>query len=176
MSKKSSRYTVKVLVYEIEPLIWRRLSVPGSLTFANLHKVLQQAMGWENRQAHEFRYGKGRNLTDVIADPADDVVSEGKLTDETQFTIDEFFKHRRVPMRMLYRYDFTEDWVHELTFEEKEENDDESILLIEGERACPPEDCGGAWGYMDALNGNLEWMDDDYDPAAWNMNTVQFEL
>ncbi len=167
MAKQCSRYTIKVLIYEIEPLIWRRFSVPGSLTFGELHQVLQQVMGWENRQAHEFRYGKGRKLSDVIADPADDVTSEGKFDDETQLTLDQFFKHRRVPMRMLYRYDFAEDWVHELTFEKKQEDDGSGVVVIEGERACPPEDSGGAWGYMDALNGNIEWMDDDYDPEAF---------
>ena len=176
MPKNASRYTIKVLIYEIEPLIWRRFSVPGSLSFAELHSVLQQAMGWENRQAHEFRYGKGKNLTDVIANPADDVVIEGKFDDETKLRIDQFFKHRRVPQRMLYRYDFTEDWVHELTFEAKEESDDIKVQLLDGERACPPEDCGGPWGYMDALNGNLEWIDDDYDPGAFDFKRVQLKL
>jgi len=121
MAKSEMRYRVKILLYEIEPVIWRTLSVPGSMTFENFHKVIQKAMGWEDKELHEFRYGKGKNLIDVIATPHDDIVAGGKFDDERKFTLDDFLTRRRVPVRMLYRYDFLEDWVHELTFEAKED-------------------------------------------------------
>lgn len=174
MAKIANRYTIKILIYEIEPTIWRKVSVPGSITFAKLHEVIQKAMGWENKELHEFRYGKGKNLTDVIATPHDEVVAGGKFDDERELTLDTFFGRRRLPMRMLYRYDFTEDWVHELTFESKQEDSSTEVTLLDGKRACPPEDCGGVHGYKDALDGYLDWMDDDYDPEAFDPKSVKF--
>ncbi len=174
MAKSEMRYTVKILLYEIEPIIWRTLSVPGSMTFARFHVTLQKAMGWENKELHEFRHGKGKNLTDVIATPHDDIVIGGKFADERDLTLHKFLCMKRLPTRMLYRYDFTEDWVHELTIVSKEENDSKEVILLDGARACPPEDCGGAYGYKDALEGDIEWMDDDYDPEAFDLKKVKF--
>ena len=147
--------------------------MPGSLTFAKFHETLQKAMGWEDKELHEFRYGKGRNLIDVIATPHDDIIAGGKFDDERKLTLHQFLAKKRLPSRMLYRYDFTEDWVHEITFEAKEESDCKELILIDGARACPPEDCGGAYGYKDALEGNIEWMDDDYDPARFEPKKVK---
>jgi len=150
------------------------MSVPGSMTFENFHKAIQKAMGWEDKELHEFRYGKGKNLIDVIATPHDDIVAGGKFDDERKFTLDDFLTRRRVPARILYRYDFLEDWVHELTFEAKEESSDQEIILLDGARACPPEGCGGPFGYKDALEENIEWMDDDYDPETFDPSSVKF--
>ncbi len=175
MSKCTTKYTLKIFLYEISPQIWRRLTVPGSATFAELHELLQLSMGWEDKQPHEFRYGKGKNLTDVIATAGEDVVVQGKFDDENELTIDQFFNRRRLPLRMLYRYDFLEDWVHELVFEKKQELDEGEVTaaeLLEGERACPPEDCGGTWGYMSALEGDVEWMDDEYDPELFDPTAI----
>lgn len=169
-------YTIKILLYEIEPMIWRRIRVSGDTTFAKLHTAIQQSMGWKNKELHEFRYGKGKNLTEVIATPHPDIVVAGELHNENDLTIDTFFSRRRLPFRMLYRYDFTEDWVHELTFEAKEIiQGGADVTLLDGARACPPEDCGGAFGYMDALDGGIEWMDDDYDPDFFDKTKMIFD-
>jgi len=173
MAKSDMRYTVKILLYEIEPVIWRTLSVPGSITFAKFHEVLQKAMGWEDKELHEFRHGKGKNLIDVIATPHDDIIIGGKFDDERDLTLNDFLGRKRLPTRMLYRYDFLEDWIHELTIQSKEESSSKKIILLDGARACPPEDCGGAFGYKDALEGNIEWMDDDYDPEAFDPKKVK---
>ncbi len=55
-----------------------------------------------------------------------------------------------------------------------EEGEGDLPILLEGERACPPEDCGGAFGYMAALNGDLMWLDDDYDPYRFDPGKVKF--
>jgi len=176
MSKSSNQYIVKVFLYEISPQIWRRFRISGCATFGELHETIQLVMGWEDRQAHEFRYGKGKNLTDVIAKSGEDVVIEGKFDDEAGISIDQFMNRRKLPIRMLYRYDFLEDWVHELVFEKKDALDDDGLAgakLLEGERACPPEDCGGTFGYMSALEGDIEWMDDDFDPEFFDPCAVE---
>ena len=179
MSKLPTKYTLKIFLYEVSPQIWRRFTISGDSSFSELHEIIQLAMGWENKESHEFRYGKGRNLTNVIASKDEDIAVEGDFHDESELTVDGFFNRRRLPFRMLYRYDFLEDWVHELVFEKKEVMDsDQKILakLIEGERACPPEDCGGTWGYMSALEGEVEWMDDEYNPDDFDVTAISLEI
>ena len=56
--------------------------------------------------------------------------------------------------------------------EEKTEDSD-SPRVLEGERACPPEDCGGPFGYKECMEGFAEWMDDDYDPEAFDPDSIQ---
>jgi hypothetical protein len=47
--------------------------------------------------------------------------------------------------------------------------------MLEGQRACPPEDFGGTFQYMQALHGEIEWMNPGYDPNAFDPNAVSFE-
>ncbi len=179
MLNSSQKFTIKIFIYEISPQIWRRLNVSGNATFADLHLAIQQAMGWEDKEQHEFRYGKGKNLTNVIGSKDNDILAEGSFAEESDLTLDEFFNRRKLPFRMLYRYDFLEDWVHEVVIEKKEETSESKSVTaycLEGERACPPEDCGGAWGYMSALGGDIEWMDDGYEPESFNSESVEIIL
>ena len=59
-------YTAKIFLYEIEPLIWRRVSFPADSTFEELHDIIQKAMGWGCEQGHEFLHGKGKKLDQII--------------------------------------------------------------------------------------------------------------
>ena len=77
---------------------------------------------------------------------------------------------------MLYRYDFREDWIHEVAFTKKVESDEPVAKLIGGERNCPPEDAGGAHGYQACLDGDLEWLDDSYDPATLDRKAATTRL
>lgn len=165
-------YIIKIFLYEVEPLIWRRFSVSGDTTFAGLHTVIQKAMGWNDEQAHQFRHGKGRHLGNVISDTQEEVGPRDEFTDEAEITLAEFAGRRKLPLRLMYRYDFFDSWTHEVVIEEKTDADDVPELLG-GERACPPEDCGGPFGYKECLEGFAEWMDDDYDPEAFDVESVE---
>lgn len=171
------RYLVKVFLYQIEPDIWRRFSIPATATFDEFHSALQQAMGWEDKHWHEFRHGKGKRLLNVIGPDHEEVEKGENFQEESKITLKDFVGRRHFPIRMLYRYDFKEDWVHEVVLEGKSDEDEESDtpILLEGERACPPEDCGGPFGYMAALNGDLMWLDDAYDPAKFDPSKVKFK-
>ena len=159
-----SSFCIKVFLYDIEPEIWRRFTIPAEATFAEFHQVIQKAMGWNDEQAHQFRYGKGRSLTNVISDTKEQVAPNDAFEDESDVTLASFVGRKKVPIRLLYRYDFFDDWTHELVIEKK--LDTGELKLLEGERACPPEDCGGSFNYRECLGGFAEWMDDDYDPEA----------
>ena len=146
--------------------------VPESATFAELHGYIQKAMGWNDEQCHQFRYGKGKSLTNVISDTKDQVAPADEFEDEKNVTLASFVGRKRMPIRLLYRYDFFDDWTHELVIEEKVPEGGE-LKFIDGERACPPEDCGGSFGYREALGGFAEWMDDDYDPEAFDVKSIK---
>jgi len=54
----ASIYQLKVTLRDTDPAIWRRLLVPGEISFRDFHQVLQVAMGWENDHLYEFKVGK----------------------------------------------------------------------------------------------------------------------
>ena len=175
MSKSSgARVVVKVFLYGIQPQIWRRFSAPMEVTFAALHDIIQAAMGWENKSPHEFRHGKGKRLVDVIGPVGLEDQTIGEFQDEQKVTVAEFIGKKRLPIRILYRYDFADEWVHEIVFEKREEGEGGPVML-EGARACPPEDFGGHFQYMQALHGEIEWMNPGYDPEAFDPGKVDFE-
>jgi len=166
-------YQLKIVLYQIEPAIWREVSVPSSATFLELHQVLQAAMGWEDKHLHEFRHGKGKRLTSVIASVDEDIVKGDDFREESEVTLKEMLGRKRFPTRMLYRYDFREDWIHEVAFLRKVECDETKAKVLDGERNCPPEDAGGAHGYQACVDGDLDWMNDNYDPAKFDAKLAQ---
>ena len=166
-----SFFRIKVFLYDIEPQIWRRFTISGDATFAELHSVIQKAMGWNDEQAHQFRYGKGRSLTNVIANTQEEVAPQDNFEDESEVSLTSFVGRKRLPLRLLYRYDFMDDWTHELIIEEKQDSGE--LKLLDGERACPPEDCGGSFGYRECIEGFAEWIDDDYSPEDFDPTAVK---
>ena len=55
--------------------------------------------------------------------------------------------------QLEYTYDFGDDWVHKITIEKVLEKDLKQPYpaCIKDKGACPPEDCGGPWGYASML-------------------------
>jgi len=168
------RVVVHVFLYGIQPKIWRRFSISTAVTFVELSDAIQAAMGWENKSPHEFRHGKGKRLVDVIGPVGLEDQTIGEFQDEAKLTVTGFIGKRRLPIRLLYRYDFADEWIHEVVFEEKVEGEG-GPLMIGGERNCPPEDYGGAFAYMQSLHGDTEWLYPGYDPEAFDPGAVSFE-
>lgn len=168
-------YIVQVRLYHITPEIWRRFRVPANVTFARFHEILQCAMGWENRYQHEFRYGKGKYLRDVIAPPHPDrFLKADSFTDESTITLESFVGRAHLPKRFLYLYDYADEWLHEIAVEKTEILDNEDIKMLDAARACPPEACGGHLEYLELCSGNANWYDGIWDAEAFDLNSVDF--
>ena len=136
-------YQLKVSLDGSKPPIWRRLLIPDNFTFLDLHAVIQAAMGWENAHLFAFRHpGEHRN---DIGIPMEDDWSDREVQDARLLRVREYLQEPK--QKMQYEYDFGDGWIHTILLEKAA---DEKILapqLLKGKGACPPEDCGGLWGY-----------------------------
>jgi hypothetical protein len=138
-------YQIKVTLLDTKPPIWRRILVAGASTLDQLHESIQAAFGWWNFHLHEFevegtRYG--------IPDPDSDY---GPPTqDERRTRLDTI---ANPGSSFHYTYDFGDSWEHKIVVEKVLDASSVTTVpaCIDGRRACPPEDCGGTWGYRDLL-------------------------
>ena len=127
-------YEIEIELNEIKPRVWRKFILEGMATLDMLHLTIQGAMGWRNCHIYEFNINGQVYGDDVNRMPT---VSE-VLQKDTMFT---------------YIYDFGDNWVHRVKVTELRERTryDAYHKCIAGEKACPPEDCGGVFGYYDLI-------------------------
>ena len=136
-------YQLMMTLLDIDPPVWRQFQVRENVTLSGLHDYLQGVMlGWADYHLHEFEIGGHRY---GIPDPEYDDVPEMRLNNENRFKLGQLTKPGDV---FLYRYDFGDDWVHEIVVEEKlsPEPGVKYPICLAGQRRCPPEDCGGPGG------------------------------
>ncbi|MAD80584.1 MAG: hypothetical protein CMJ50_07045 [Planctomycetaceae bacterium] len=140
---------MKVTLLETTPAIWRRIQIKDC-TLGDLHEHIQTAMGWQNCHMHNFVIDG-----EMYGTPMEDGFGFGDETkDESGIRLSECLPKNGKRFRFRYIYDFGDDWQHEILFEGYPplENAKKYPLCVEGQRACPPEDCGGPWGYAEYLN------------------------
>lgn len=173
-----------------KPPVWRRVLVPSEITFEQFHYIIQDAFGWENAHLYAFSpsgYGSSPRIEINPENNANDFSSflsrnPTQSMDAAKTKLSSIFN--REGQSFTYIYDFGDDWVHMITLEKIDETDNSSsATLLNGKGACPPEDCGGPWGYeelkaamSDKSNPNrseiLEWLgldsDEEWDPREYN--------
>jgi hypothetical protein len=139
---------LRITLEDITPPIWRCLEVPEELTMAQLSDVICAALGWSNTHLHEFAAGKRRI---VMADPDGDEPAALGHEDETGLQLASLLASGA--RKLTYLYDFGDNWRHRLEVEERLSADPVQRYPrgTAGERAAPPEDCGGVWGYEHLL-------------------------
>jgi len=173
-------YQLKVTLLGTSPPIWRRLFVPSDVTLAQLHDVLQAAMGWQECHMHEFSAG-GRHF----GRPNPEDRFRGMPPVENERTVRLFRVLGRVGAKAIYTYDFGDSWEHAIVLEKRLCADPTTAYPVctGGELACPPEDCGGIGGFYDLLDALrdpaherhdelCDWVDDDYDPDVFSIDDV----
>lgn len=173
-------YQFKITLLESNPSIWRRIQV-HDCTLDKLHEHIQTAMGWTNSHLHQFEIDGER-----FGDPEllDDGFEDFECVDSTVTMLSDILPESGERFVFRYEYDFGDGWEHEVLFEgcPSAEKRKTFPLCLEGQRACPPEDCGGVWGYADFLEAItdpkheehesfLEWCGgsfspDEFDPKA----------
>jgi hypothetical protein len=136
---------MKVTLEEVRPSVWRRLLVPAGFTLRRLHRVLVDSMGWHDSHLHQFvirgnYYGK--------TDPEFELARRDERLHNLEHVLALGVRGFR------YEYDFGDGWMHRIAIEKVEEAEGRPLkpVCLAGERACPPEDSGGARGYAELLN------------------------
>jgi hypothetical protein len=165
-----------------KPRLWRRVLVPADIRLDRFHDVIQAAMGWTDTHMHVFSTDSGEY---GLPDP------ELEFRDERKTRLDQVLGGPGD--RIAYTYDFSDDWEHEILVEEVLDPDSAARIpaCLAGKGACPPEDCGGVWGYADLRevvadsthdehDAMLEWLGLDtaaeFDPAAFDLNDANEAL
>jgi hypothetical protein len=165
-------YQLEITLLDTKPPIWRRILADGRATLDEVHEVIQAAFGWWNYHLHEFEIGRARY---GVPDPDWDWEPP---RDERRVRLESV---AREGTSFRYTYDFGDGWEHRVTVE-KVTPPTPGIAVpacIDGRRACPPEDCGGTWGYRDLLEilndpshpeyaARREWLGRSFDPEAFD--------
>ncbi|MGR8935610.1 MAG: plasmid pRiA4b ORF-3 family protein [Gammaproteobacteria bacterium] len=185
MAKKNiplSVYQIKVTLSGSKPPIWRRLLIPSDLSLDRFHYVLQAAMGWAGGHLHQFV--SGREYYGCV-DP--DFGLGDEVEDERKYRVAQLLPCEKASL--VYEYDFGDGWEHKIVLEKilPAAADAQQVRCIKGARACPPEDCGGIWGYADLIETlkdpndpereeMLEWLGGEFDPEEFDIEEVNEAL
>lgn len=175
-------FQFKITLRDLVPAVWRRIQV-RDCTLGELHVHIQAAMGWENYHLHDFRIDGKRYEMPAPDDLAMPFFFENDTIDENTVRLTQLIPEKASRVRWLYVYDFGDNWEHEVVFEGYPEIDQQKKypLCLDGRRACPPEDIGGTWGYVDCLEALedpeherheevREWLGRRFDPEAFDAN------
>jgi hypothetical protein len=127
-------------------------------------------MGWDDYHLHQFTIGR------VEYGTADNEWGLEEIEDERKVRLDQV---ATVKSKFLYVYDFGDDWNHQIVVEKvlPPQSGVRYPSCVAGERNCPPEDCGGMWGFYDMLEKiadpkhpeheeTVEWLGDPFDPET----------
>ena len=185
---KRSVFRFRVELRDIAPSIWREIEVPGDYSFWDLHVAIQDAMGWLDYHLHAFLPADREDNDSEweIGIPCEDDPGgvRGTLA-SWQVPIVKHFN--QVGDRIVYVYDFGDEWTHDIVLEEITPSDSgRPVTCIGGERACPPEDCGGPWGYQTMLEALADpghdqhadmksWIGDSFDAERFDPAKVGFD-
>ena len=176
-------FTLQISLLDIEPKIWRMVEAPSSLTLPELHDVIQTVMGWEDYHLHQFSKGRTRYMSSEQAEEQLPY-SSTSCVDYTDVTIGELLMRKR--SKICYEYDFGDGWNHDIVLEEQHpytKDEQPRIYLLDGANACPPEDCGGCWGFMElkeamkhkrskAYKEFIDWLGEPFNPTAFDKEEI----
>ncbi len=174
-----SIYQIKVSLQGAKPPIWRRLLVTDSIKLSVLHKAIQISMGWTDSHLHNF-ITKDRV---IYGHPQPKLDMGLEIKDERKVRLSHFLKAEKDSL--IYEYDFGDSWTHKIILEKILPFDAQKKLpyCVVAKRACPPEDCGGIWGYAELLailddpqheeyDELLEWIGGEWDPVYTDRRAI----
>ena len=183
-TKPITIYQFKITLLGTNPKIWRRIQIPDC-KLNTLHYHIQAVMGWENSHLHHFdikgvRHGIPEHL---------DLEGDGGIIDSKKIRVSQLVPEDGKKIAFRYTYDFGDNWEHEVLFEGIMKPSPETTYpaCVEGERACPPENCGGPYGYEHMLEvladpkheehrDLLEWVSEDFDPELFDARIATIRM
>jgi hypothetical protein len=174
---------LKISLKKSNPLIWREFQVYRDTTFFELHHIIQITMGWQNYHMCEFNLD-GYRIGAIFED--DNYGSDSVLDSKTVKLSDVISNKGDI---ITYEYDFGDGWQHTIEVQDFLDADSNISypICIDGQMACPPEDCGGIHGFYDYLEILKDkkhpeykelktWMPRGYDPTKFDKEKVNKQL
>jgi len=178
----------RIELQNILPSIWREVLVPSSYSFWDLHVAIQDSMGWRDCHLHAFHVQDLHSaaLIEIGIPDAEIVPDTNSVLAGWEVPLRTYLNE--VGQAVNYEYDFGDSWEHRIVLKEitRQEQDARYPICVGGERACPPEDCGGIWGYqslLEAINDPLHeehetrmnWLGTEFDPEHFDPAKVRFD-
>lgn len=177
MAKKI--YQIKIELIDIKPEIWRRILVDSDILLVDFHRIIQTVMGWTNSHLHMFSDGIEYYSPEEFE--VDNTIDSGTVG------LDEILHEEQ--SQIAYEYDFGDGWEHAITLEKILPPDNQTQIpkCVAGKRNCPPEDCGGIWGYAEMLEvlkqpdheeyeSYIEWLGEIFDPEYFDKDEINTML
>ena len=170
-----SEYHLRIKLNDIGIDIWRELKVPSNVELDFLGHLLIGVMGWDDVHLFQFMHNKM-----IYSDEEGvDMSFHGNVKLYSDYTLSDLLKTEKD--KMTFEYDFGDSWWHEISvvgIRPYKKGEKHRITFVDGQGACPPEDCGGVPGYIHLLEmakkkrksaeekEELEWYDigKNYDP------------
>ena len=175
-------YQFHISLKHSKPKVWRRFLVADNATLERLHKIIQEVMGWEDYHLHEFTVGEKQYGMAEIVDYKE-------IEDEKKVKLSDLNLAEK--QKFEYLCDFGDSWEHEIKVEKilPFETTAKYPKCLDGKLACPPEDCGSLWGYVELSELNklpkdeldeeglerLEWLG-DYNFEHFSVDEVNSVL
>ncbi len=177
--KPQTGYQLKITLNRTKPAVWRRFTVSADIKLPDLSRVIQAVMGWTNTHLHQF-------VKDNTIYAQQDEENSEFVTDYRKLRLNQILT--RVKESIRYEYDFGDGWEHKIVLEKiLQDYKDKYPVCLAGKRDCPPEDCGGPFGYQRLLDvitdpenpeyeGILDWLGDSWDPEFFDESEVSEKL
>lgn len=175
-------YQLKITLKCSKPPIWRRVLVRADMPLNRLHMVIQRVMGWTDSHLHQFVID---GVFFAIPNPEIDFGTEG--LNEKRYSLAQVAPHAK--KKFVYEYDFGDGWQHEILVEKILPPDPglKRPICLAGALACPPEDCGGIWGYYNLLEALAdpkhrdhahlsEWIGGEWDAEHFDLGETNAYL
>ena len=175
-------YTFNLHLLGVQPQVTRTFKVSSEGSMYLLHHIIQVVMRWKNYHLYQFEVDGV-----VYADPRLDDQYEAPITNVRDASIADVF--HTVGTTAVYEYDFGDGWVHHLELVDISNHPVNEVIphVIAGENACPPEDCGGPYGYqqlLEILNNPKHpeyketrvWVGKTFNPEVFNIDDANNEL
>jgi hypothetical protein len=178
-------YQFLIVLPDTDPLVWRRIQVPATYSFWDLHVAIQDSMGWLDYHLHEFQVVTEAGRLKRIGIPDDEMPDERPCVAGWRVPISRYLSGASGPVR--YLYDFGDGWRHALEFEGYVPgNAERGPQCVSGAGRCPPEDVGGTHGYREFLRtirdrrhperaDMLRWAGGEFDPHQFDCHAVRFD-
>jgi hypothetical protein len=173
-------FQIQISLNGFKPKIWRRIQLKSDTLLPDLHDIIQITMGWKNYHLHQFIKNR-----EFYAEPS--LEDEMGTIDYSKIKLSAMLKKEKDSMK--YEYDFGDGWIHTILLEKILPVDPNTMypVCLAGKLHCPPEDCGGVWGYSDLLEilkdpkhedyeDSIEWLGDDFDPNEFNLELINAYL